>query len=117
MDDEKKLIDSLHGRIAFLSGHSSEGARVAPYVRLWGRWTVERINGEVDFERGETLEFTPDNSLVRRDADNEEYQSNDKQIYLPESDLVFHYYIKGDKLTLHHRRANVWVRLKRDTEG
>jgi Ca-activated chloride channel family protein len=117
LDDEKKLIDSLHARIAFLSGHSSEGEQIAPYVKLWGRWTVERINGGIDLKRGETLEFTPDNSLLRVEEDDEEYRSNEKQIYLPESDVVFHYRIKGDKLTLHHRRANVWVRLRRVNGG
>ena len=115
LDEEKKLIDSMHERISFLSGHGSEAARISPFAQLWGRWTITRINGGVDFERGETLEFTPDNNLVRSsDADDEEYQSNNKQIYLPESDLVFHYQIKGDTLTLHHRRTGVWVKLKRE---
>ena len=115
LDEEKKLIDSMHERISFLSGHGSEAARISPFAKLWGLWTITRINGGVDFERGETLEFTPDNNLVRSsDADDEEYQSNNKQIYLPESDLVFHYQIKGDTLTLHHRRTGVWVKLKRE---
>jgi len=115
LDEEKKLIDSMHERISFLSGHGSEAARISPFAKLWGRWTITRINGGVDFERGETLEFTPDNNLVRSsNADDEEYQSNNKQIYLPESDLVFHYQIKGDTLTLHHRRTGVWVKLKRE---
>ena len=115
LDDEKKLIDSMHERISFLSGHGSEAARISPFAKLWGRWTITRINGGVDFERGETLEFTPDNNLVRSsDAGDEEYQSNNKQIYLPESELVFHYQIKGDTLTLHHRRTGVWVKLKRE---
>ena len=115
LDGEKKLIDSMHERISFLSGHGSEAARISPFAQLWGRWTITRINGGVDFERGETLEFTPDNNLVRSsDADDEEYQSNNKQIYLPESELVFHYRIKGDTLTLHHRRTGVWVKLKRE---
>ena len=115
LDEEKKLIDSMHERISFLSGHGSEAARISPFAKLWGRWTITRINVGVDFERGETLEFTPDNNLVRSsDADDEEYQSNNKQIYLPESDLVFHYQIKGDTLTLHHRRTGVWVKLKRE---
>ena len=115
LDEEKKLIDSMHERISFLSGHGSEAARISPFAQLWGRWTITRINGGIDFERGETLEFTPDNNLVRSsDADDEEYQSNNKQIYLPESDLVFHYQIKGDTLTLHHRRTGVWVKLKRE---
>ncbi len=115
LDEEKKLIDSMHERISFLSGHGSEAARISPFAKLWGRWTITRINGGVDFERGETLEFTPDNNLVRSsDAGDEEYQSNNKQIYLPESELVFHYQIKGDTLTLHHRRTGVWVKLKRE---
>src|SRR6187402_1438501 len=115
LDDEKKLIDSLRERISFLSGHGSEAARISPFAQLWGRWTITRINGGIDFERGETLEFTPDNNLVRSsDADDEQYQSNNKQIYLPESELVFHYQIKGDTLTLHHRRTGVWVKLKRE---
>ena len=58
LDDEKKLIDSMHERISFLSGHGSEAARTSPFAKLWGRWTVTRINGGIDFERGETLEFT-----------------------------------------------------------
>ena len=86
----------MHARITFLSGHGREAARTSPFALLWGRWTVTRINGGIDFERGETLEFTPDSNLVRSsDADDEEYQSNNKQIYLPESELVFHYQIKG----------------------
>jgi Ca-activated chloride channel homolog len=115
LEDEKKLIDSMHERMTFLSGHGSEAARTSPFALLWGRWTITRINGGIDFERGETLEFTPDNNLVRSsDADDEEYQSNNKQIYLPESELVFHYQIKGNTLTLHHRRTGVWVKLKRE---
>jgi Ca-activated chloride channel family protein len=114
LDEEKKLIESLHTRIAFLSGHGGEAARISPFAQLWGRWKIDRVNGGIDFERGETLEFTPDNNMLRSDEDDEEYQSNDKQIYLPESELVFHYRIKGDTLTLHHRRTNVWVRLKRE---
>lgn len=117
LEEEKKLIDSLHTRVAFLSGHGGEAVRVSPFAQLWGRWKVDRINGGIDFERGETIEFTPDNSLLRSKEDDEEYLSNDKQIFLPESELVFHYRIKGDTLTLHHRRTNVWVRLKRTVDG
>ncbi len=125
LEEEKKLIDSLNTRIMFLSGHGGEAARTTPFTRLWGRWKVERINGGIDFERGQVLEFSPDNNLRitglmkeggSRDEE-EEYQSNNKQIYLPESELVFHYSISGDRLTLHHRRTGVWVRLKRDLEG
>ena len=115
LEEEKKLIDSLHSRIAFLSGHGGEATRVAPFTQLWGRWTVTRVNGGIDFERGETVEFTADSEMIRStDAGDEEYQSNDKQIYLPDSEVVLHYQVKGDVLVLHHRRTNAWVRLKRE---
>jgi Ca-activated chloride channel homolog len=123
MDKEKKLIDSLHARIAFLSGHGGEmaDARIPPFVKLWGRWTVTRSTGGADIRRGDVLEFTPDNDMRTWDAaggedprEEEGYESNEKQIYLPDSKLVFYYQIKGDVMNLHHRKANVWVRLKRE---
>jgi hypothetical protein len=123
MDKEKELIDSLHARIAFLSGHGGEvdEARVPPFVKLWGRWTVTRSTGGADIKRGDVLEFTPDNDMLTWDAtsgedprEEESYESNEKQIYLNDSDLVFYYQIKGDRMNLHHRKANVWVRLKRE---
>jgi Ca-activated chloride channel family protein len=123
MDQEKKLIDSLHTRIAFLSGHGGEvnDTEVPPFVKLWGRWTVTRATGGVDIKRGDTLEFTPENDMRTWDAaggddprEQESYESNEKQIYLADSDMVFYYRIKGDVMSLHHRGANVWVRLKRE---
>ena len=122
MDNEKKLIGSLQARIAFLSGHGHEvpEGEVPPFIRLWGRWTVTRATGGVDLQRGDTLEFTSDSSMLTWDAkggddprEEESYSSNEKQIYLPDSELVFYYQIKGDVLSLHHRGSNVWVRLKR----
>jgi Ca-activated chloride channel family protein len=125
LDEEKKLIESLQARIAFLSGHGGEAQGAAPaFVKLWGRWTVTRATGGVDLKRGETLEFTPENSMLTYDAaggadprEEESYESNERQIYLPESELVFFYQIKGDVMSLHHRGSNVWVRLKRESAG
>jgi Ca-activated chloride channel homolog len=122
MEQEQKLVDSLHARIAFLSGHGSEvpEAESPPFVKLWGRWTVTRSIGGVDIKRGDTLEFTPENDMLTWDAtggdprEEESYESNEKQIYLTDSDLLFYYRIKGDTMSLHHRKANVWVRLKRE---
>jgi Ca-activated chloride channel family protein len=125
MDKEKQLIDSLHARMAFLSGHGSEvaAAKMPPFVKLWGRCTLTRATGGVDLKRGDTLEFTPENGLKTWDASNvagpreeEDYESNERQIYLPGSELMFYYQIKGDTLNLHHRKANIWVRLKREMQ-
>jgi Ca-activated chloride channel homolog len=127
MDDERKLIDTLFAQVAFLSGHGAgEAQAMAPaFVKLWGRWKIVGVHGaSVDLKSGETLEFTPDNDMrtwAKRAAgeprDSESYESNEKQIYLPESELVFHYQIKGDKLSLHHRRSGLWVQLVRADAG
>jgi Ca-activated chloride channel family protein len=126
MEEEKTLFDTLHAQISFLSGHGGgeAGSAAAPaFVQLWGRWTVTRATGGVDLKRGETLEFTPDSSMLTygegqaAPREQEGYESNEKQIYLPESDLVFYYQIKGDVLSLHHRASNVWVRLKREARS
>jgi Ca-activated chloride channel family protein len=125
MEQERKLVDALHARIAFLSGHGGEvpDAECPPFVKLWGRWTVTRSIGGVDMKRGDTLEFTPENDMLTWDAsggdprEEESYESNEKQIYLTDSDLLFYYQIKGDVMSLHHRKANVWVRLKREDAG
>jgi len=75
---------------------------------------------DVNLHSGETLEFTPDHDMRTRakrsgdePRDSESYESNEQQIYLPESELVFHCQIKGDKLSLHHRRSGLWVQLVR----
>jgi Ca-activated chloride channel homolog len=125
LDDERKLVDSLHGYVAFLSGHGGEATRAPAFVKLWGRWKVVGVDGaDIGLRSGETLEFTQDNDMLTwakqvsdEPRDEETYESNERQIYLPDSNLVFHYEIKGDKLRLHHRHSGLWVRLVRQTEG
>jgi hypothetical protein len=112
--------------MAFLSGHGGEvpDGAVPPFVQLWGRWTVTRATGGVDIKRGDTLEFTPESDMLTWDAtggggprEEESYESNEKQIYLTDSEMVFYYKIKGDVMSLHHRGSNVWIRLKREGAG
>ena len=80
LDDEKKLIDSLHARIAFLSGHGSEAS---------ANLTVREALGPLDSRRASTAAST--SSAAKRwssrptttwfaavDAGDEEYQSNEQ---------------------------------------
>ncbi len=121
LDEETKLIDSLHTRIAFLSGHSAEGARAPAYVQLWGRWKVDHASGDaLSIGRGATLEFASDNQVrISRSRSTEvmEYQSNDDQIYLPESDVVLKYELRGDQLSLKHARSGTRLFLERACAG
>lgn len=114
LDGEKELIASLHDRISFLSGHGVESS--APLAQLWGRWRIVQAKGETDFSAGETVEFTADNNFVSGGS-SEEYESSAKQIYLTESEKVFKYDIKGDKLSMRHLRSNERVQLVRQPAG
>jgi Ca-activated chloride channel family protein len=114
LENEKELIASLHDRISFLSGHGGEPT--APLARLWGRWTIVQAKGETDFSTGETVEFTADNNFITK-HDSEEYESSAKQIYLTDSEKVFKYDIKGDKLNLRHLRSNERIQLVRQPAG
>jgi Ca-activated chloride channel family protein len=114
LENEKELIASLHDRISFLSGHGGEPT--APLARLWGRWTIVQAKGETNFSTGETVEFTADNNFITK-HDSEEYESSAKQIYLTDSEKVFKYDIKGDKLNLRHLRSNERIQLVRQPAG
>ena len=114
LEGEKELIASLHDRIAFLSGHGVESN--VPLARLWGRWTIVQARGESEFTAGETVEFTADNNFVT-DNGSEEYESSAKQIYLTDSEKVFKYDIKGNKLSLRHLRSNERVQLERQPQA
>ena len=75
-----------------------------------------QARGETEFSAGETVEFTADNNFVT-DNDSEEYESSAKQIYLTDSEKVFKYDIKGNKLSLRHLRSNERVQLERQPPG
>ena len=85
--------------------------------------TLERrleLIEEIGPDEALVLEFTPDNDLRTWDAggasprEEESYESNDRQIFLADSNLLLYYQIKGDVMSLHHRKSNVWVRLTRE---
>jgi Ca-activated chloride channel homolog len=123
LDPERKLIGGLHDRFAFLSGHASEARRETNFAKLWGRWKIVSVSGgESDLKRGDRLEFTADNDFMVFGPDDanmpreqEEYRSNDRQLYLNDSELTLYYSVKDSRLSLHHRRTGVRIRAVRES--
>jgi hypothetical protein len=120
LDGERELIDSLYSRISFLSGHGGEpDPRIG---RLWGRWQVVGGSENTGYEPGDYLEFTADNRLLTfgqgETTPNDEagYESNASQILLTESEMVFRYKVRGDKLTLRNLEDGERLELKRMVE-
>lgn len=107
--DERALVGNMLQQAAFYGGYTGEAPRSLRHLAVVGTWQVSGVQGIEDVRRGDRLSFSRENELVtsrrnpRRgesDADYEQYQINERQIYLPESNLVFDYRASGDRMTL-----------------
>ncbi|NGM52387.1 VWA domain-containing protein [Caulobacter sp. 602-2] len=122
LEPERKLVAEMLTRAAFLAGYAGEARAEGP-VNLLGSWTVARIDGDgqIDVRRGDQLRFSDDELVVSRrkrgafTADEpEDYEANEDQLALPESDLVFDYRVAKDgSLVLKHDRLDLRLVLKR----
>ena len=119
---ERELVNALDDQLTFLSGHSSEGgSKRSRLASLWGKWEVTRAEGDGTYARLDVLEFSPDDSFHAsyyrpRDGAKEEtgeYQSNDRQVLLTESELVFNYRVSKDLLVLTRVRGSDEIFLRK----
>lgn len=121
LEDEKKLVQGLQERFAFLAGHESELKQKSNTAQLWGTWKIINTRGNVTLKRNDILTFSPNSDFatyrtvgdLEERIESEEYQANDQQLYLTDSQLTFDYkYVKG-VLVLKHSRSGVMIRLAR----
>ena len=106
---ERKLVGELLGKAAFYSGYVGEAPRSLRHLAVVGAWRVTSASGMEDLRRGDRMTFTSDRELAIVRAkpgprsereESEEYRINERQVFLPESSLVFNYQAKGDRMTL-----------------
>jgi Ca-activated chloride channel family protein len=109
LDNERELVGNMLQQAAFYAGYAGEMPRAQRHLAVVGNWQIGRAEGIEDLRRGDTLFFTSEQELrinrrnPRRNEAGEEtepYQINEGQIYLPQSNLVFNYRTRGDRLTL-----------------
>lgn len=121
IQDEVKLVGALYERFAFLSGHSSESTIKSPMVKLWGTWQVTKALGNVSLKRKDLLTFSPNSEFnafrtlnnKEENIESEEYQANEKQVYLMDSELTFDFKFVKSGLILRHARSGVSIHLKK----
>jgi Ca-activated chloride channel family protein len=120
LDSERTLVTGLLDQLTFLSGHGSEVKSNTPFARLWGRWKVTNASGNISIRVGEILEFMPDGNFkhfsdgkAAEPFEQEDYKSNESQVYLGDSDLVFSYGVTEKSLRLSHRESGAKVLLVR----
>lgn len=122
LGDERELVGDMLEQAAYYAGYSGERPRSLRHLAVIGSWQVSQATGVEDIRRGDMLAFFDDEELVttRRNPrrgeepeDYERYQINERQIYLPESDLVLDYRARGDRLILEDERGLARITLTR----
>lgn len=116
LKEELKLVDTLQQRAAKLAGLVTDG-RTEPY-EVVGNWRVVRHEGVDDVARGDIIEITDDGEFItERSRGDDIYQNfaiNERQLHIEETDLVFNYSIRGNRLTLHTPFDRVKIVMERE---
>lgn len=120
MGEEIKLIETLETRAAKLAGLIT-GGRTEPY-EVVGEWRVVRHAGVDDISRGDLVEINEYGEFVTertrgRDKGDEIYQEfelNERQLRIKETELVFSYRVKGNRLFLKNAMDGTEIVMVRD---
>ena len=108
LEGERKLVGDMLQQAAFYSGYAGEMPKSLRHLAVLGTWHVRSAQGFEDLRSGDRLSFSSDRELVTRRAkpgkweaeETEDYEINERQIYLRSSNLVLNYHGKGDQMTL-----------------
>ena len=120
-DAEKDLIENMRSKAAVFAGYSGETPAVLKPLAVIGKWRVVRQNGVKDLRRGDIVEFTEDEELITyfktpyRDEDEmyQNFQINERQISVPDGNLLVDYKVSGNILRLESPDGFVTIILRR----
>ncbi|WP_447762436.1 vWA domain-containing protein [Sphingopyxis panaciterrae] len=123
--EERALVDTMRGKAAIYAGYAGELPKEMQPMRVLGKWRVVSLNGVEDLSLNDVVEFTDDEEFItyfRRPlrGDDEMYQNfqiNEREIYIPEGDLRVRYWIDGDRLRMKSTDGQVRILLERETKS
>jgi len=119
LQGERKLVDGLRDRAAYVAGYAGEMPKALQPLAVKGEWKVVSHAGLADIARGDSVEITEDGEFItsRQHGDDvtQNVQVNEKQLRLADVGLVFNYKIKGDRLALVSEDGMSELLLRRDT--
>jgi len=114
MEGEVALVAGLEAKATRLAGL---GGRTLPN-EVVGNWRVVRHEGVDDVARGDIIEITDDGEFIteriRGDDIYQNFAINERQLHIEETDLVFNYSIRGNRLTLHTPFDGVKIVMERE---
>jgi hypothetical protein len=90
-----------------------------------GKWRVVALNGVDELSRNDLVEFTDDEQFITYfqrplrgdDEMYQDFQINDREIYIPEGNLRVNYWIDGDRLRMKSNDGQVRIVLERETKS
>jgi Ca-activated chloride channel family protein len=103
---ERKMVDGLLARTAYLAGYAGEAPKVNGPLAMLGVWEVTNTLGEPGLRRGDRLELKAENeAVVRRKRDaaptGASYEMDGRRFKLEiDNPILFAYRVSGDRLTL-----------------
>lgn len=118
--EEKKLVGRMLAQAAFYSGYGGEQPKAVAPLAVQGTWEVFHAQGIEGVRRGDRVTFDEEGEMLSvplgGDEEYADYQINERQIFVPEQNLVYDYRVKGDLLTLVHEDGLARVELRRVAE-
>lgn len=125
LKDERALVETMRGKAALFAGYSGEAPRELRPMQVLGKWRVVSLSGVEDLSRGDVMEFTDGEEVITYfqrplrgdDEMYQQFQINEREIYIPEGNLRVRYSVDGDRLRLHSRDDQVRIVLAREVEG
>lgn len=121
-DGERTMIAGLRDRAAWMAGYRGEVPKSAKPLAVVGEWRVLRHKGVDDLSVGDRIAITSDGEFITyrtcgRDAGAEieqEFEVNENQLRILDTDLVLRYTFQGDRLRMNDR-SGAEILLERET--
>ena len=120
LSGERELVGGMVKQAAFYAGYAGEVPKSLRHLAVIGDWRIISAEGFEDLRRGDQVSFSDDEEFTvvrakpRRGEEEEDYESyeiNERQIHLPESNVVMSYRTGRDRLYLNGDDADGRLRL------
>jgi Ca-activated chloride channel family protein len=104
IEAERELVSGLRSRAALVAGYAGEVPSELRPLQVKGQWRVQSYAGLEDLGRGDMVEINSDGEFVtyrkRGEEIRQDVELNENQLFIRDANLVFHYQVSGDRLTL-----------------
>lgn len=125
LKDERELVGTMRSKAALYAGYGGEMPKDMQPMRVLGKWRVVALNGVEELSRNDLVEFTDDEQFITYfqrplrgdDEMYQDFQINEREIYIPEGNLRVNYWVDGDRLRMKSNDGSVKIVLEREAKS